>query len=138
MISKPGPLCGALVPKNALAVTSVRQARIYGPETEQEKIDEKHHWVNERYVAIALLPIIPAAMAFPHPVMDTALTCGVFLHTYWRLCGVAEDYIHGETLPKLAQPLARIFVILGFGSMCYFNYADVGFAAAARMIFSQL
>lgn len=52
-------------------------------EEEHEKINEIHHWKNERYVAIALLPIIPAALAFPHPVLDTALVTAMCLHTHW-------------------------------------------------------
>jgi len=55
-------------------------------EEENEKVDEVHHWTNERYVAIALLPIIPAALAYPHPVLDTALVSAMCLHTHWSEC----------------------------------------------------
>ena len=46
-------------------------------------MDEVHHWTNERYVAIALIPIIPTALAYPHPVLDTALVAAMCLHTHW-------------------------------------------------------
>jgi len=52
-------------------------------EEEHEKVDEVHHWTNERYVAIALIPIIPAALAYPHPILDTALVSAMCLHTHW-------------------------------------------------------
>ena len=52
-------------------------------EEDHEKVDEVHHWTNERYVAIALIPIIPAALAYPHPVLDTALVSAMCLHTHW-------------------------------------------------------
>jgi len=52
-------------------------------EEEHEKVDEVHHWVNERYAAVALLPLIPAALAFPNFILDTLLTSAMVLHTHW-------------------------------------------------------
>jgi len=34
-------------------------------------------------VAIALIPVIPAALAYPHPVLDTLLVSAMCLHTHW-------------------------------------------------------
>jgi hypothetical protein len=52
-------------------------------EEEHEKVDEVHHWVNERYAAVALIPIIPAALLYPHPVLDTLLVSAMVMHTHW-------------------------------------------------------
>ena len=58
-------------------------------ESEQEKHDEVQHWVNERYVAVALLPLIPAALAYPNYVLDTLLTSAMMLHTHWLVTQVS-------------------------------------------------
>ena len=55
-----------------------------------------------------------------------------------RLSGVCEDYIHGELLPRIHQPLVMVLSVLAFGSLCYLNYADVGFAGAVRALYSEL
>ena len=51
---------------------------------------------------------------------------------------MAEDYIHGEIIPKLAQATIKLLTVVVFGSLCYFNYFDVGFAEAARKIYTEL
>lgn len=132
------PTASAVVPRKTLMLTSASCKRHYGPEEEHEKIDEIHHWKNERIVAIALLPIIPAALAFPHPVLDTALVTAMCLHTHWRLSGVVQDYIHGEILPKIGKYFVLLLSISAFGSLCYFNYTDIGFAKAVQLVYSQL
>lgn len=62
-------------------------------ESEQEKHDEVQHWVNERYVAVALLPLIPAALAYPNYVLDTLLTSAMMLHTHWLVLK-SLDFVH--------------------------------------------
>lgn len=128
----------AIVPRKSLTLSAAVNKRHYGPEEEHEKVDEVHHWTNERYVAIALLPIIPAALAYPHPILDTALVSAMCLHTHWRLSGVVQDYIHGEVLPRIGRVAVMILSVCAFGSLCYFNYTDVGFANAVRLVYSQL
>jgi succinate dehydrogenase (ubiquinone) membrane anchor subunit len=86
---------------------------------------------------MALIPIIPTALAFPNVVLDTALCSGMLLHTHWRLSGVVQDYIHGGAY-VFFKYLVLILSIGSFGSLCYFNYTDIGFARAARLIYSQL
>lgn len=137
LLTKQQPVLAAVQSKN-LMLTPIKKGRIYGPEEEHEKVDDVHHWMNERYIAVALLPIIPACMAYPHPIFDTILCSAMVLHTHWRLSGVCEDYIHGELLPKIHQPLVLLLSIITFGSLCVFNYTDVGFANAVRMIYTQL
>jgi len=134
--TSPGLAC--IIPKKNIALTSANSKRIYGPQEAHEKELEDKHWLKERYVAIALIPLIPTALAYPNAVLDTALCGAMVLHTYWRLSGVAEDYIHGQILPKIAQPAVKIFTILAFGSLCYFNYFDVGFANAVHTLYTQL
>jgi succinate dehydrogenase (ubiquinone) membrane anchor subunit len=137
-LSRSTSFTGSLVPRKHLAITSaVKGARVYGPEEPSERKDEVHHWTNERYVALALIPIIPSAIIFPNMVMDTALCGAMLLHTHWRLSGVVQDYIHGS-LYHICKYLVLILSITSFGSLCYFNYADVGFANAARLIFTKL
>lgn len=128
----------AMVPRKSLTLSAAVSKRHYGPEEENEKVDEVHHWTNERYVAIALIPIIPAALAYPHPILDTALVSAMCLHTHWRLSGVVQDYIHGEVLPRIGRVAVMILSVCAFGSLCYFNYTDIGFANAVRLFYSQL
>lgn len=128
----------AVVPRKSLTLSAAVNKRHYGPEEENEKVDEVHHWTNERYVAIALIPIIPAALAYPHPILDTALVSAMCLHTHWRLSGVVQDYIHGEVLPRIGRVAVMILSVCAFGSLCYFNYTDIGFANAVRLVYSQL
>jgi succinate dehydrogenase (ubiquinone) membrane anchor subunit len=132
------PLTAAVVQRKHLSLTPVASARHYGPEEENEKIDEIHHWTNERYVAIALLPIIPAAIAYPNFALDTMLVSAMVLHTHWRLSGVVQDYIHGTTLPKIGRTLVMVLSVCALGSLCYFNYSDIGFARAVRLLYSSI
>jgi succinate dehydrogenase (ubiquinone) membrane anchor subunit len=55
-----------------------------------------------------------------------------------RLSGVVQDYIHGQILPKIGRVLVLVLTVSAFGSLCYFNYADIGFANAVRLLYSQL
>jgi succinate dehydrogenase (ubiquinone) membrane anchor subunit len=127
----------AIVPRKSIVLSAANRSRVYGPEELSERKDEVHHWTNERYVAGALVPIIPIALAFPNLVTDTILCGGMLLHTHWRLSGVVQDYIHGSAY-YFFKYLVLVLSIVSFGSMCYFNYADVGFGKAVRMIYTQL
>jgi len=137
LLSRSGIISCSLIPRKTLALTSAAKNRVYGPEELSERKDEVHHWTNERYVAIALVPIIPSALAFPNVVMDTVLCSAMVLHTHWRLTGVAQDYIHGSAA-VIFKYLVLVLSVGTFGSLCYFNYADIGFARAVRLIYSQL
>ena len=55
-----------------------------------------------------------------------------------RLSGVAQDYIHGEVLPKIARVAVMVLSASALGSLCYFNYFDIGFAKAVHLLYSQL
>ena len=47
------------------------------------------------------------------------------------------DYVHGETMSKVAN--ASLFAIsaLSFAGLCYFNYNDVGLTKAVMMLWSS-
>ena len=49
-----------------------------------------------------------------------------------------QDYIHGEVLPRIGRVAVLLLSIGAFGSLCYFNYTDIGFANAVRLVYSQL
>ncbi|CAD5119916.1 unnamed protein product [Dimorphilus gyrociliatus] len=127
----------AIYMRKTISISSALPKRIRGPEEETEKVKELHHWKKERYVMLALLPTIPAALIYPNAICDFALVTAMVLHSHWRLSGVAEDYIHGFP-GKIAQPLVLFLSICAFGSLCYLNYNDVGFSNAVRMLYSQL
>lgn len=127
----------SLVPRKSLMLTSAASARVYGPEELNERKDEVHHWTNERYVAVALIPLVPAALVYPNLVLDTALCAAMILHIHWRLSGVVQDYIHGGAY-YLFKYLVLFLSVFSFGSLCYFNYTDIGFSRAARLIFKEL
>ncbi|ELT94758.1 hypothetical protein CAPTEDRAFT_158925 [Capitella teleta] len=138
LLQKAQPSLSALVQAKGLKVTPVQKGRVYGPEADNEKEVGTKHWVNERVIAVALLPIIPVALAFPNAVLDNVLVASVMLHTHWRLSGVVGDYIHGPIMPKICKPAVLVVSICALGGLLYFNYTDIGFANAVRMIYTEL
>ena len=48
------------------------------------------------------------------------------------------DYIHGPIMPKILKPMVLVASICALGGLLYFNYTDIGFANAARMIYTDL
>ncbi|ELU00511.1 hypothetical protein CAPTEDRAFT_21776 [Capitella teleta] len=134
----PPRACTPFTQSKHLALTSAQQGRIYGPEADHEKQVATRHWVNERVVAVALLPVIPIALAFPNPALDNLLITSVVLHTHWRLSGVVGDYVHGPIMPKICKPIVAVISACALGALLYFNYTDIGFANAVRMIYTEL
>jgi len=55
-----------------------------------------------------------------------------------RLSGVVQDYIHGEVLPRIGRVAVYVLSICAFGSLCYFNYTDIGFAKAVHLLYTKL
>jgi succinate dehydrogenase (ubiquinone) membrane anchor subunit len=121
-----------------MKVTPVQKGRVFGPADDADKVVETRHWVNERLIVVALLPIIPAALAYPNPLLDNLLVASVMLHSHWRLSGVTGDYIHGAIMPKIVKPTVMLLSICALGGLLYFNYTDVGFSNAVRMIYTEL
>ena len=56
---------------------------VTSPEMEHERHSGISHWINERVAAVALLPIIPAAIIYPNAVLDNLLVSAMMLHTHW-------------------------------------------------------
>ena len=48
------------------------------------------HWTQHRYQMISMIPLIPAALAFPHPALDLALCGSLVLHSYWYVLSPAS------------------------------------------------
>ncbi|KAK2154975.1 hypothetical protein LSH36_252g03016 [Paralvinella palmiformis] len=138
VLSRTAPVSAPMIQHKTFMLSPVSRKRIYGPQEVCDREDEVNHWKNERVVAVALLPLIPTALAFPNVVLDMTLCSVMVLHSHWRLSGVCQDYIHGEMLPNIAKYGVLFLSIAAFGSLCYFNYADVGFAKAVRLIYSEL
>jgi len=95
-------------------------------------------WTIERGVAIALIPLVPAAFLFTSPTMDYLVAFTFTLHAHWGIEASVIDYLRpkvvGETIAKFS--LAMIYVISAFtlGGLCYFNYTDVGIINAIKML----
>lgn len=66
-----------------LSDNSHELSMLFPAEEDHEKVSEIRHWLNERLIATALLPIIPTALIFPNPLMDNVLVTAVMLHTHW-------------------------------------------------------
>ncbi len=57
-----------------------------------EKHDATSHWKREHYGMIALLPLIPAALIYPHPVLDTVMVTAMALHVHWFVCSCIKVF----------------------------------------------
>ncbi|XP_070548504.1 succinate dehydrogenase [ubiquinone] cytochrome b small subunit B, mitochondrial-like [Ptychodera flava] len=84
------------------------------------------HWNAERVLATGLLCAFPIAFITQAPAMDYVLAAAVTLHGHWGLQQIVTDYIHGDTLPKMAHASLYGLSIAAFAGLCYFNYNDVG------------
>ncbi|KAM4828001.1 succinate dehydrogenase [ubiquinone] cytochrome b small subunit, mitochondrial [Thomomys bottae] len=92
------------------------------------------HWTGERVLAVGLLGLLPAAYLNPCSAIDYTLAAALTLHSYWGLGQVVTDYVHGDTLPKIARTALVLFSSLTFAGLCYFNYHDVGICKAVAML----
>ena len=94
------------------------------------------HWNVERYLSVALLAIIPASLLIESSLTDYILAASLVLHSHWGLQNILTDYIHGPTLPKMANGLLYVFTALTRAGLCYFNYSDIGLSKAIKKIWS--
>lgn len=94
------------------------------------------HWNVERYLSVALLAIIPGSLLIESSLTDHILAASLVLHSHWGLQNILTDYIHGPTLPKMANGLLYVFTALTFAGLCYFNYSDIGLSKAIKKIWS--
>ncbi|KRX99227.1 putative succinate dehydrogenase [ubiquinone] cytochrome b small subunit, mitochondrial, partial [Trichinella pseudospiralis] len=94
----------------------------------------------ERVLAVAMLPLFPAALFIHNGIMDNLLAVAVGLHIHFGLHVVVEDYarpfVIGETLSKLCTKSIYLVSILMIAGMLHFNYTDVGITKAFEMIWA--
>ncbi|GFT74186.1 succinate dehydrogenase cytochrome b small subunit, mitochondrial [Nephila pilipes] len=95
-------------------------------------------WTAERFLSAALVGILPAAIAFPNPVLDYALALSMTVHVHWGIEAIVVDYVRpsvvGATLSKVAVAAVYGLSVFTLGGLFYFNYTDVGFSQAIRML----
>lgn len=92
------------------------------------------HWKVERFVAVSMIGIMPAALFIHGPLIDNLFVTFVYLHGHWGMRGVLCDYL--EKFVPWIQHLWTIFSVLGFAGFIHFNYNDVGFTKAIQMLWS--
>ncbi|CAL1279763.1 unnamed protein product [Larinioides sclopetarius] len=95
-------------------------------------------WTAERFLSASLLGILPAAVAFPNPVLDYALALSLTVHVHWGIEAIAVDYarpsVVGAVLSKAAVGAVYALSVFTLGGLFYFNYTDVGLGQAIRML----
>lgn len=95
-------------------------------------------WKAERYLSVGLLGVLPAAVLFPHPIMDHAVALSLVVHIHWGFEGIVVDYIRpsifGPTIPKISIALLYVLSSLALGGLFVFNHTDVGITHATRML----
>ncbi|KAI1719730.1 cybS, succinate dehydrogenase cytochrome B small subunit domain-containing protein [Ditylenchus destructor] len=103
-------------------------------------IGEHAKWFKiERYWAVAMFPLFPAAYFIHNPTMDMALTIAIVLHVHWGVTAVIQDYaratVVGESFSKIAPKFNYLISILLLAALLQFNYNDVGLTKAFEMFF---
>lgn len=94
------------------------------------------HWNVERALAVGLLAIIPASLILETTPTDYLLAASLTLHAHWGLQQILTDYVHGKTLPKMANGTLYAVSALVFAGLCYFNYNDIGLTKAVKKIWA--
>uniref|UniRef100_A0A0B7BSE4 Succinate dehydrogenase [ubiquinone] cytochrome b small subunit n=1 Tax=Arion vulgaris TaxID=1028688 RepID=A0A0B7BSE4_9EUPU len=124
---------------SSLAVIEYFRAR-RGPFSPEEKRGKSHimdastHWKVERFIAIGMVGLMPAALFVQGPIMDHVLTTFIFLHGFWGIDGVLKDYLI-KFVPWIGK-LWYLLAIVGFAGLVNFNFNDVGVCKAIQMIWS--
>ncbi|XP_077985632.1 succinate dehydrogenase [ubiquinone] cytochrome b small subunit B, mitochondrial-like [Glandiceps talaboti] len=119
-------------PKNTLGHPALVASVHTTPQQQQIQVDTgsgalaSTHWNAERVLATGLLAAFPLAFITQHPTMDYVVAAAVTLHGHWGLQQIVTDYIHGDTLPKVAHASLYGLSIAAFAGLCYFNYNDIG------------
>jgi len=107
---------------------------------EKKPHDHSLHFKLERYFAVAMLPLIPAAYFIHGPAMDYALALALSLHIHWGFKAVVEDYarpiVVGEKFAKIAPKLVYLVSAVLLASLLHFNYNVVGLTKAFELVFA--
>lgn len=93
-------------------------------------------WTLERAISVAILGILPAALAFPSKTLDTLLAVSLVMHAHWGLEAIVIDYVRpvlfGSFIPKIAPLLVVAYSAALLGGLLYFIYTDIGIAQTVR------
>lgn len=93
-------------------------------------------WTVERAVSLALLGILPAAIAFPSKTLDTLLAISVVMHAHWGIEACVIDYVRPVVFGSFISKIAPFFVIaysaLLLGGLLYFINTDIGIGQTVR------
>ncbi|XP_064651052.1 succinate dehydrogenase [ubiquinone] cytochrome b small subunit A, mitochondrial-like [Lineus longissimus] len=126
-----------IVPAAQMATKSRYSEPVEWGAPEKHHLLPSKHWAIERYLATGLIFVIPAAFLYPNPVLEYLMTAGVVLHAHWGLDTVSIDYVHRKVLPpKVCETLVLSMGIVAFACLCYFNYNDVGFTGACKLLWT--
>jgi succinate dehydrogenase (ubiquinone) membrane anchor subunit len=93
-------------------------------------------WNYEHYVTLAMAALIPTALVAENAVVDSLLAVTMSAHIFWGLECIITDYVHGETLPKLAMSALYAVMALTVSGLLYFNYKDIGISRAVKKIWA--
>lgn len=114
----------------------IRNFSLSAPRQSAAGSDHSKLWTAERALSAALLPLLPAAIAFPSQILDSLLAISIVMHAHWGLEAVVTDYVRpilfGNTIPTLAHYLLIVYSALVLGGLLYFNFTDVGIGKAVR------
>ncbi|KAG1674538.1 Succinate dehydrogenase [ubiquinone] cytochrome b small subunit, mitochondrial [Nymphon striatum] len=95
-------------------------------------------WIGERALGLALTVGLPLSIIAPNPVLDYTVVAMIVVHAHWGLEAIAVDYVRKDTfgpvIPKIAYMGVYALSIIAMGGLFYFNYNDVGFGNAVRML----
>lgn len=93
-------------------------------------------WTAERALSLALLGLLPAALAFPSKTLDTLLVISVVMHAHWGIEAIVIDYVRpvlfGSFIPKIAPALVVVYSAILLGGLLYFIHTDIGIAQTVR------
>ncbi|VDL74608.1 unnamed protein product [Nippostrongylus brasiliensis] len=102
--------------------------------------DHSLHFKLERYFAMGMVPLLPAAYFIHGPVMDAVLTVALTLHVHWGVQGVIQDYarpfVIGDGLAKAARASVYLITAALLAGLLHFNTNDVGLTKAFELVFS--
>lgn len=93
-------------------------------------------WTAERALSLALLGLLPAALAFPSKTLDTLLAISVVMHAHWGIEACVIDYVRpvlfGSFIPKIAPFLVIVYSAALLGGLLYFINTDIGIGQTVR------
>ncbi|KAL8962926.1 MAG: hypothetical protein Q9193_000741 [Seirophora villosa] len=111
------------------------------PVPEPSPTHGSYHWVFERAMSAALIPltIAPFAAGTLNPVMDAILCAGIIIHSHIGFQSVIIDYVPDKRLPKTRALFwwglraATLLVAVGFFE---FETNDVGLTEAIKRVWT--